>query len=340
MKGLYRRGDVYWIRFTPFPRQPQCFASTGETDEAKAIVAARAIMTREAEVAASQAGTCAAEIEAYVFAMQRRGLAESTRQSRRYVLTAACDEIGVTSPRTLSKAAILKWYDSQRVRNERTAIAYLTIIRYWCEWLCEAGKLSVNPAKGIIAPKLRQKVRRAFLLPDQARKLIAECSDLHLRFALYCALHAGMRKLEIVEARCDWFDLDAGLLHVQATDTFEVKDRDDRTVPLTDDFIAWLKTEFWPNGKPPAQSYALKPEVKKGRYRYRYDFRTAFENMMRDQQLPNTFHDLRRTFASLLVSKGISIYKVAKWLGDEVAMVEKTYGHLIPNDAEINAIWR
>jgi len=332
MEGLYRRGNTFWVRFTPVPGARQERFSTGETDEAKAIVAAREIVER--------ASGAAREIEAYLRAMKREGLADSTLESRKYVLTAACEWIGAASPRGISKASLTKWYDSQRERNERTAVAYLNILRYWFGWLADAGKITVNPAKGIVAPKLRQKVRRAFLLPDQARKLIAECSDLHLRFALYCALHAGMRKLEIVEARCDWFDLDAGLLHVQATETFEVKDRDDRTVPLTDDFSAWLKTEFWPNGKPPAKSYALKPEVKKGKYRYRYDFRTAFENMMRAQQLPNTFHDLRRTFASLLVSKGISIYKVAKWLGDEVAMVEKTYGHLIPNDAEINAIWR
>lgn len=52
-----------------------------------------------------------------------------------------------------------------------------------------------------------------------------------------------------------------------------------------------------------------------------------------------TFHDLRRTFASLLVSQGVSIYKVAKWLGDTVDVAEDTYGHLIPQDDEINAAW-
>jgi len=52
-----------------------------------------------------------------------------------------------------------------------------------------------------------------------------------------------------------------------------------------------------------------------------------------------TFHDLRRTFASLHVSRGTSIYKVAKWLRDTVEVVEDTYGHLIPQDAQIDAAW-
>ena len=57
----------------------------------------------------------------------------------------------------------------------------------------------------------------------------------------------------------------------------------------------------------------------------------GFENL--------TFHDLRRTFASLHVSRGTSIYKVARWLGDRVDVVEDHYGHLIPNDSEINSVW-
>jgi integrase len=42
-------------------------------------------------------------------------------------------------------------------------------------------------------------------------------------------------------------------------------------------------------------------------------------------------HDMRRSFASNLVSAGVSIYTVAKWLGDRVDVVEKSYGYLAPN---------
>jgi len=52
-----------------------------------------------------------------------------------------------------------------------------------------------------------------------------------------------------------------------------------------------------------------------------------------------TFHDLRRTFASLLVSKGVSLFKVAQWLGDTIEVVEGTYAHLIQQDDEINKAW-
>lgn len=64
---------------------------------------------------------------------------------------------------------------------------------------------------------------------------------------------------------------------------------------------------------------------------------TARNRLIRNSLVAEfTFHDLRRTFASLLVSKGVSIYKVAKWLGDGVTVVESTYGHLLPADDDID----
>jgi hypothetical protein len=47
---------------------------------------------------------------------------------------------------------------------------------------------------------------------------------------------------------------------------------------------------------------------------------------------------MRRSFASNLVSGGESIYIVAKWLGDRVDVVEKSYGHLSPAAGNINRL--
>jgi site-specific recombinase XerD len=44
---------------------------------------------------------------------------------------------------------------------------------------------------------------------------------------------------------------------------------------------------------------------------------------------------MRHTFASLLVQAGVSVYKVARWLGDGVEVVEEHYGHLAPKDSDI-----
>jgi hypothetical protein len=60
-----------------------------------------------------------------------------------------------------------------------------------------------------------------------------------------------------------------------------------------------------------------------------------FQRLTAKLRIDCTFHDLRRTFASLKVSPEVSIYKVAKWAGHRVEVCEGHYGHLIPCDDEI-----
>ena len=84
------------------------------------------------------------------------------------------------------------------------------------------------------------------------------------------------------------------------------------------------------------EPFMLQPQVKQGKSIYRYDFGKPFAEYMKAQDVEwVTPHVMRHTFASLLVQKGTSVFKVAKWLGDSVAVTENTYAHLAPGDADI-----
>jgi integrase len=333
-RGLYRQKLTWWLRWTPVPGGAQERQSLGTRDLAEAMAAADKLRLREGPRLREEAGSCVAEIDRYLAAKASEGLSASTLSSRRYVLKGFALHTGATSPRHIGPTACMRWFEGRLKRHEHTAVSYLNQVRWWFAWLMERGIVSRDPTTGITIPKLRMRSRKVFLMPADARRLIDECTEPGLKFALFCGLHAGLRKLEIIEARPEWFDLEEGLIHVQATTTFQPKSRDNRTVPLTDEFRAWLLDEYKLQ-KP----FMLAPKVVHGKYRYRFDFRKAFDALVERCQLDITFHDLRRTFASLLVSKGVSLYKVAKWLGDTVEVVEDTYGHLIPQDDEINASW-
>ncbi|MFL6546086.1 MAG: tyrosine-type recombinase/integrase [Candidatus Udaeobacter sp.] len=151
-----------------------------------------------------------------------------------------------------------------------------------------------------------------------------------LRFILFCGFHTGMRKMEIVEAVPSWFDLSARTVEIRATETFRPKDRDARTVPLTDQFVDFLKR--WGLRSP----YVLQPAVTHGSHRYRFDFRRAFSDYMNAQEVPwITPHVMRHSFASICASKGIDIYRIATWLGDDVRVVQRHYAKLRPDDRQI-----
>jgi hypothetical protein len=66
-------------------------------------------------------------------------------------------------------------------------------------------------------------------------------------------------------------------------------------------------------------------------------FIRRFEGLKMLLRIDCTFPDLRRTFASLKVSSGVSIYKVAKWCRHRVDICEKHHGFLAPSDEEINS---
>jgi integrase len=51
-------------------------------------------------------------------------------------------------------------------------------------------------------------------------------------------------------------------------------------------------------------------------------------------------HRLRHTFASTQLRAGVDVVRVAAWLGDTVAMVTKTYLHLMPDDHDGEAAGR
>ena len=335
MKGLYKQkgSNVWWYRFTPAPKAAQVRVSTGCTDEAEAIVAARRIQAEAGQEAAEDMASSEGEITAYLAHLARDGLSPNTIQSRGYILRPFVAAVKAGTPHDITPSAVQSWFDGRWKEYEHTAVAYLNVVSWWLEWLVDRRKLAGNPAKGVVVPqKLPMQRRRRFLKPKEARKVLDDCEDPKLKFALLSALQAGMRKLEVIEAVPRWYDLEAGLIHIEEElPHFQPKDREKRTIPLTEEFKAFLK-EYGLK-----EPFMLAPEVKRGSYRYRYDFRTAYENHMTACGFPDvTFHDLRRTFASILVSQGVSIYKVAKWLGDTVEQTENTYGHLIPQDDDIN----
>jgi hypothetical protein len=70
--------------------------------------------------------------------------------------------------------------------------------------------------------------------------------------------------------------------------------------------------------------------------KYRYDTNKRVRSHIKRCGIKCSIHDMHRSFASMRVSDGTSIYKVARWLGDGIVVTARSYGHLEPQDDEIN----
>ena len=231
--------------------------------------------------------------------------------------------------------------------GEVTANSYMMTLRAFFRWAVDVRRARFdNPVERLELPRVEHKARNEFCDKDTKNALLAAVPNDDMCFILYCGFDAGLRRDEICEARRDWFDLTNGSLQVRNALTkdrlrpgerkFRVKNGKRRHLPLTRPFQAFLQKYL--AGLEPLD-FALKPKVKHGKNRYRYDFRRLFDNYVYTQNLPQVKpHVMRHSFASNLKIAGKSIAKIADWIGDTERVTERNYAHLRPDDEDIHAL--
>lgn len=326
MKGLYvPPGKLVWMfRYTRHGRQHRVSLRT--RDEAEAIAKAGAILDAPE---LSESGDYEGEIAAYLHAQRKADrLSRHSVGTRAIILPLFFKHVGKPMIAEVTTGDVQRWYGSLKV-GEDSRQTYVRWLRAFYRWQIERGRLRVNPCEGVKTGRLRPIARKGTLSREDVLRLL-DCENEQLRFVLFCGFHAGMRKEEVIEARPEWFDLKGGHIHIGPTDTWIPKDREKRSVPISKAFAAFLKTYGL------RSPYMLAPAVKRGKSKYRYDFGRPFRAHLAACGIKCTFHDARRTFASHLVSAGMSVYKVAKYLGDGVGVVERHYGHLQPDAGEFD----
>jgi integrase len=329
IKGIYQRGNIFWYGRMVNGNRLQ--RSLGTSDYGEAVVKALEI---RADPFLVTADPLRSEIEAFInHKIQQNEYSAASAESKRYALKEFASFVKKADPSMITPTDVDRFYQKVRGRvAESTAQGYITTLRSFFNRLLETRKIRTNVVKAVKLARLDRKGRTDYCTPAVRDKLIAKCKREDLKFALFCGFHAGMRKAEIIEARPDWFDLKQDLIHIRSTTTFRPKDRDERTIPMTKAFKAFLKNYSL------RSPFMLHPEVPHGKSRYRWDFRRPWAEYMAKHKCPEvTPHIARHTFASLLASAGVSIYKIAQWLGDDVRVVQQHYAKLLPKDADIEA---
>lgn len=201
-------------------------------------------------------------------------------------------------------------------------------------WAVKQGLLAENPCAKVSKVRVDQKPAR-FLSPEQIQKVlgIAEKHGRDIHFAIALGIYAGLRRVEIVNARWEWFDFDRDLVTVTGRGDFQLKGRRFRTLPLH----AELKRILTPHRAPDGFVFSPDREATKGHYRY--DFKRAFSTVIKEAGVPwVTPHILRHTFASQLAIAGVSLYKISQWLGHRSITTTMIYSHLQAQDEDINRL--
>ncbi len=119
------------------------------------------------------------------------------------------------------------------------------------------------------------------------------------------------------------------------SETWRTKDKDKRTIPLTKAFSDFLTEEMPVDGELP-EPFLIQPTKVRAKRATDTIFGSPLRRMQRQGISWVKPHVMRHTFASLLAIAGVSIFKIAQWLGDDVKVVEGHYAHLLPQDSTSN----
>ena len=190
--------------------------------------------------------------------------------------------------------------------------AFNVAMREW-EW-CQNNpmhRVSLEPAHNTVDRWLRE---------DEEVRLF-NASPLWLQDIMTFALNTGMRQGEILALQWQDVDFYRGTLVVMTS-----KNRERRTIPLNHvvyDLLSRKRAAGEKNG--PVFVTGQGNDLKA-----RYLVRTFTKVRIQAGLTHFRFHDLRHTFASRLVQKGIDLYRVQLLLGHKTGTMTQRYAHHCP----------
>lgn len=216
---------------------------------------------------------------------------------------------------------------------------HVAALKRLCGFAIEHGLLAQDPSKTIKLPKVPKRMPR-YLTPEERDRLLgvaaAKGRDYHLLVAT--GVYLGLRKAEMNALQWTDINVDRKTAQIINTEDFTTKSGKYRTVPICDEMMA-IFTRYRQ-----AAGFVMAPKKPyRDKARYRWEFRDGFKDMVIEAKLDVrviTPHALRHTFASTLAQRGVSLYKIAAWMGHSTASVTELYAHLTAYDDDIRRLNR
>lgn len=167
--------------------------------------------------------------------------------------------------------------------------------------------------------------REVFLTPDEIGRLAAAIdahANQHAADAVRLILLTGARKGEVLGARPGEFNLDLAIWTKRASST---KQRKMHRTPLSRQAVMFLRARI--AALATGSEWLFPGQSGEGRIE---DIRRFWADVQARAGLPGVrIHDLRHTFAALLVSGGASLAMIGKLLGHASTRTTERYAHLM-----------
>lgn len=210
-------------------------------------------------------------------------------------------------------------------------------------------KLTINPVVDADPPAYKKEEMQIWS-PEEINTFLNYCTDGRYRITFLLAIYTGMRRGEILGLK--WSDVDFVQKKIYVTRSLayipkkgyiftQLKtDNSKRKIPISQMIVDELLKhqeyqEIWK--KRFGEEFQNRDFVictEKGMEQDPRNVLRAMRKIIRTSNVKQIrFHDLRHTHASILISKGVDIVKVAHRLGHSNPKITlETYAHLIPDE--------
>lgn len=323
--GLFKRGPVWWMRFTYKGEQKR--HSTEATDKKVAEKIYHKVMAQIAEGKwferpPEEDKTFMEMIDKY---MTEYSITKtSSSQVRDRVIAGHLKSF--FDNRLLKDISSASIVDYKAIRR-KAGMAPATIERELCV-MKRAFNLAVkewewckdNPVSRVSKERFNNQIER-WLSHDEELRLLPVCTE-WLRKIIIFALNTGMRQGEILDL--EWPQVD--LFRKTAT-IMRSKNGERRTLPLNQSALDVLK--FSSKVRHLKSNYVFVNQ--NGARIIQSNLLRAFYTAMKKAEIQSfRFHDLRHTFATRLVQAGVDVYTVSKLLGHKDIRMTQRYAHHCP----------
>lgn len=320
-KGTYKRGRVWWIRYTGSDGKMH-FESSGSH---RARDAATLLDKRRGEV---QAGTAPPKrIPDYLFSelakrYEKWAVHQKAFDRKRYFIDALKARFGSHTLRAISAFAVEQYRSDQLSAGKKHATAnrHLACLKHMYSKAVEWEMVEEAAAKRVRGVKMlkEENLQLRFLSIAESHRLVAVCDGV-LRDVVICGLSTGMRREEMLSLTWSQVDLVHGLLRLEKTKSGEL-----RMIPISNSLRDVLERRATVREGSP---YVFTD----GKGRRMKDLRRGFRSALKAAGIPHMrFHDLRSTFASHLVMSGVDLTTVKELLGHHDIKMTLRYAHLSP----------
>ncbi len=280
---------------------------------------------------------------------------------RRYLEEQKWDTLKVSD---ITWRHIQKFYDDKEDEgiSQSTIRKYHNNIRQTLDLARRNGFISENPAKNedIIIPDPEEYVAET-LNEEEITQCLALFKGTDYWLSIYLSCNYGLRRSEVLGLRWKDIDFDNNMITLsntlyetvnKETKQYEVKAKPQmknkksrRTLPLTEEVKSVLIN--WKNQQEKYKKLCGKSYVKAWDG---YVCTRSYGDIIKPDTLSRAFadtlkknrfkkvrlHDLRHSFATILLRKGINLQVISKLLGHSTyAITAKTYAHVDDSDKEI-----